>query len=1019
MRRKRIAAAGLVLLFTLLLAIAVWGTDAEMYFSSDKNGEHRVTKIDEGDEIWIVVIDPDEDDDCDVRDKVWTDIKVMDVKTGAHIVWKSYLDADGVDTNDDGIGDAEYGDADYQPHRGHFPGTTAGWLGADYLEETSSSTGVFVSNRAFQIGTRVDYGDDGRQQAHIVGPYTPLGGGAVDPTDFKWGNYLYADGDGDDIGDDRIWVDRAQNFVLATNAGFEFPFDPGAAPGHSDDAFLPPGVAAANNEDYMFGRFENMDTLVGLYVDQNDPSDVAVTMAKITDYEATIAWGREVYKDANSAATITVTDPDENLNCNAVEMVPVFILVNPGSWNPQTPTSAVDFCMLKRYGGVRNLNGSVFAPPHAFEWYNLYDSGLTVADVNLAVDGSNQPNIDGTYYVDYPTAADNNVTAFDTASNSGVTRVMFYAQETSADSGVFQLNLNDILRDLGFNSLDVRDVLVAYYVDPNDQDDFKLATAYIEEKNHSRLRFTDYSRNDESVFWIGRDPVYVEVVDGNANADPCCPEKVVVHVCDPHEVDDSEFLILDELSSNSPVFFTHIGMKLISVWDAIGIGEPGRNGGYSLLLDNWELEAFNEDSIFVRYNDVIYTERSMEQLGDSDIATAFPPRIQSVRVDNDVSFHVFEVGDTQVFDGDQTTMYFLDRQGNRVDGYLNSDCVFVAVVDPDQDEDQMRRERISAVWDGQQNLPHAPWSFPANQAACGYNDAEVHPVNELLGDTNVFDNGQWPKLYVLNPRNGRWAPVDLLETAVDSGEFVSVICIDLVSRYDCVPALGVLPGDTIIAVYQDPSNHSDVAWISIKVGIGGAVVSGSSTSFVDAEGNDVAAYIEGDPIFVKVFDPSISDAGTLADAVTVDGETYDLKPLAGAPAGTFVTDELMLAAIAGDTLTATYVDPSDPSDSSSDTVTIVETELHVDRFYASPTPFDDVVTFGYAGTGMAESLLVSVFDIAGNLIWTGEEANVLSIDWDGRNEDGDLMANGAYIYVIAAAGGENRFNGKDTLFILR
>ena len=42
----------------------------------------------------------------------------------------------------------------------------------------------------------------------------------------------------------------------------------------------------------------------------------------------------EVYKDANEAATITVVDPDENLNCNQVEYVPVFVIVNPGSWNP-------------------------------------------------------------------------------------------------------------------------------------------------------------------------------------------------------------------------------------------------------------------------------------------------------------------------------------------------------------------------------------------------------------------------------------------------------------------------------------------------------------------------------------------------------------------------------------------------------------------------------------------------------------------------------------------------------------
>jgi len=1014
MRRMGIAVAGLALLFVLPFGITAWGTDAEMYFSSDKNGENRVTKIQEGDEIWIVVYDPDEDTDCDVRDKVWTDIKVMDIKTGAHIVWKSYLDEGGSDSDGDGFGDAEYGTAAYRPHKGHSPGPTAGWLGADYLEETNRSTGVFVSCRPFQVGTRVAYSNDGREHAHIVGPYTGTIGGPVEPTDFQWGGYLYADGDGDDIGDDRIWVDRARNFRLATEDGKEFPFDPGA--GGSDDAYLPPGVATAHNEDYLLGRFENMDTLVGLYVDQNDPSDVALALAKIRDTEATIAWGREVYRDANEAAVVTVIDPDENLNCGAVERVPVFILVNPGSWNPQTPSSAVDFCMLKRYGGVVDLDGNVWDEPHPFEWYSIYDSGNFI---DLAADGSDQPNVDGTYYVDYPTANDDNVTAFDTASESGVTRVMFYAEETGADTGIFQLRLNSILRDLGFRSLDVRDVLVAYYVDPNDQDDFKLATAYIEEKNHSRLRFTDYARKDATMFWIGRDPVYIEVTDSNANTDPCCPEEIVVHVCDPHEVDDSEWLILDEMSSNSPNFFTHIGMKVISVWDALGVGEPGCKGGYSLLLDNWELEAFNEDSIYARYNDVIYTDAAMAELGDLDIGTAFPPQIRAVRVDNDVSFSVCEIGDTQVYDGEGVSMYFLDRQGNRVDGYLNSDCVFIEVVDPDQDEDPQRRERISAFWDGGQNLPHAPWNFGENHADCGYDEDEIHPVNELLGDTNVFDNGQWGKLYVLNPRNGRWAPVDLLETGTDSGDFVSVTCIDLVAVYECVPTLGVLPGDTILAVYQDPSNHSDVAWISIKVGIGGAAAALSTLTFVDEEGNRVAAYMEGDPIYVKVVDPSMTGAGTIPGAVTISGASYDLAPLAGASPDTFRTEGLFLGVVAGDTVTATYVDPSDPNDTSSASVPIVGMELSVERFYAAPTPFADEVTFGFAGTGLAETFTVAVYDLNSRLVWKHEEHNVLSVTWDGRNQRGELMANGPYVYVVIAADEEDQFTAKQTLFILR
>ncbi len=1007
MKKKRMIAYGLAAAAVLL----VWGlavaTDAELYFSTDKNGANRVTKVQEGEQIWICVVDPDEDIDCNDRDKIWTDVKVMDAKTGAHIVWKSYKDENG-DANG-----KKFGEAGYTPYKGHFPGPTAGWLGGDYLEETDASTGLFVSSRPFQIGTRVGFSHDGRDGAHITGPYDGTAPGAVSPTDFEWGGYLYADADGDGVGDERVWVDATHQFVramdnLAANHGIP-----------SGSAYLPSDTSGTGGQDYVLGRFENMDTIVGLYVDPNDAKDVAVAQGKIIDTVSQVAWDKEVYPDGREAATLTVTDPDENLNCDAVEYVPVFIIVNPGSWNPLKTHSATNFCSLKRYGGVKSLAGDVLNQP--IEWYSIYDSGLKTTDVDLAADGSNQPNADGTYYIEYPTESDDNVTWFDTASDSGVTRVMFYAQETGADTGVFTLRLNHINHDLGFKHLNVHDVLVAYYTDPNDQDDFNLATAYIGERAHSVTSFTDADRNDQGEFWLGRTPVYVQVTDSNANTDACCPEKVVVHVCDPHEVDDSEWLVLDETSSNSPVFFMNAGMKLGPVWDALGTSPIGANGGYSLQLDNWTLEGFNEDAIYARYNDVAYTDETLVGLGDSDPATSFPPTIKEVRVANDVSFDVIHVADTEVTDYDgATAMYFLDRNGNRVTGYANSDCLFVELVDPDQDEDRYRRERIDAFWDGGQSLPFGPWDYDENHAdSCGFEDEKLHPVNDLLGDTNIFTNGQFPKLYVLNPRNGRWAAFDLLETGVGTGDFVSVTCIDLVSQYSCVPTLGVLPGDTLIAVYQDPSNHSDITWTSIKVAVGGGQPQGSTTEFTDASGTPVDAYTFGESAYVTVLDPSVSGAGTLPGAVRIDGQSYDLAPLVGAPAGTFITGPIPLTAPPGSTITAVYTDPSDPSDTSSDKVQIVAAELYVDRFYAGPNPFSDTTAFGYAGTGLAVELTVTVYDLAGRLVWEGTRENALSIPWDGTRTDGNELANGPYVYVITATDGTNTFSGRGTVFIRR
>ena len=152
---------------------------------------------------------------------------------------------------------------------------------------------------------------------------------------------------------------------------------------------------------------------------------------------------------------------------------------------------------------------------------------------------------------------------------------MFWAKETSVNSGVFELDMNNILCDLGFNSLRVGDTLVAYYIDPNDFDDFCLRrpTSAMSSARRRRSRTRTGSRSMTS--GIG-DSVYVQVVDENANLNGCCPEQVVVKICDPHGEDDVEWAILDETTSNSGVFFTNAGMQLRAIWDALGIGPARR-----------------------------------------------------------------------------------------------------------------------------------------------------------------------------------------------------------------------------------------------------------------------------------------------------------------------------------------------------------------------------------------------------------------------------------------------------------
>jgi hypothetical protein len=111
--------------------------------------------------------------------------------------------------------------------------------------------------------------------------------------------------------------------------------------------------------------------------------------------------------------------------------------------------------------------------------------------------------------------------------------------------------------------------------------------------------------------------------------------------------------------------------------------------------------------------------------------------------------------------------------------------------------------------------------------------------------------------------------------------------------------------------------------IEITVNPGGPPPQASTTTFTNATGVAVVNYTDVDLVYVKVVDPSHSGATTLANAVTIGAVTYSLAPLAGATNDTFTTTGLDLNLTAGTSITATYEDPTDPADTSSDTISIV------------------------------------------------------------------------------------------------
>ncbi|MCR4392730.1 MAG: hypothetical protein NUV94_08285, partial [Candidatus Acetothermia bacterium] len=167
----------------------------------------------------------------------------------------------------------------------------------------------------------------------------------------------------------------------------------------------------------------------------------------------------------------------------------------------------------------------------------------------------------------------------ETLWDNGLLKVALFVPETSVDSGVFELNLGNIedfqeaLWDAaaarGYR-LPMGTTIAFYYIDPNDFDDMTLATIVVGDRAHSQVFITDANGIPVDVVKIGWGGLYVRVYDADANVEACCQDKVVVHICDPHNEDDSEYYVIDEVSNNSGIFFTQNGIPLLPVWDAVG-----------------------------------------------------------------------------------------------------------------------------------------------------------------------------------------------------------------------------------------------------------------------------------------------------------------------------------------------------------------------------------------------------------------------------------------------------------------
>jgi hypothetical protein len=103
---------------------------------------------------------------------------------------------------------------------------------------------------------------------------------------------------------------------------------------------------------------------------------------------------------------------------------------------------------------------------------------------------------------------------------------------------------------------------------------------------------------------------------------------------------------------------------------------------------------------------------------------------------------------------------------------------------------------------------------------------------------------------------------------------------------------------------------------------------------------------------------------------------------------------------------------------------LVESKLSLKEVMNYPNPFKEQTNFTYILSQSAEEVLIKIYSLSGRLIKTIRSAqtnqNFNSIQWDGKDEDGDEVSNGVYIYkIIARDSGSRTDEVTEKLVIVR
>lgn len=508
--------------------------------------------------------------------------------------------------------------------------------------------------------------------------------------------------------------------------------------------------------------------------------------------------------------------------------------------------------------------------------------------------------------------------------------------------------------------------------DPNDPSDFALDVAKVAEPNPSTVRFTDENGVEKKEFLIIED-IYVTVRDDDENVDSDLAETVFVDIYNPNGGKELHVPLV-ETGLNTGVFRNRNGIRLIGAETEFGQRD---------MRDDLPgfIAAHNRDAFYVVYADK--ESRTYDPFDvDYDIA-----RVKSCDVFTAAAGAPSCDGPKGAASG-ESKVWFTSEAWSPIDKVKKGQELFVKIDECDQNE-------YSELAD----------SFVVTLYDRNTGDKETMVMVETGPNTHIF-HGQGIKMW--RPEGG------MKPGMVGDG------------------TLQIEDRDTIFVIYHDPNNPGDFGLAKAKLAPRPiAPVCMSRTRFTDSQSRDVAKYIVGDTVYVTVEDcdenrtPGVVD--TVKGALTVENTRTGAKVVVdlvetGPDTGVFLSQPIttgeegsgaMLIVAPGDTIRATYKDPDDPTDTSTDDAAIEAAKLEVTAYLNMPNPLVRTTMFKIVGVGVLK-IHVWVYDLTGRLVFDSGEVAGASLSWNGGE-----CANGVYLYIIQAIGRDRSETSKVMKLVIR